>query len=184
MSDGAVDTMQKYSLGKYPSSLYLDDFDSSELKLVPYQEAGLYRIHKGEKTKIAEKSRGYTMAQLEQMRHRGIVEIYLSEHEEYGFCEIGPEDRSFEVILESQNGCIEEQIIENARNIISQIVDLDAEARDRSYNSKYNHEEELAYIDIKVDEVELHYFATSVNTEWGAYFKKKEDGNWHYEGLG
>ena len=176
--------MHKYSLSKYPSSLYLNDFNSKELIIVPYQEAGLYRIHKGEKTKIAERNRGYTMVQLEQMRQKGIVEIYLSEHAEHGFCEIGPEDRSFEVILEAEDGCIEGQIIKNAKSIISHIAEMDAEARDRSYKPEENYEEELAYIDVKLDEVELHYFATTVNTEWGAYFKKKEDGSWHYEGLG
>jgi hypothetical protein len=176
--------MYKYSLEKYSSSLFLDDFNSKEPKIIPHQEAGLYRIHNGKKTKITEKSRGYTMVQLEQMRHRGIVEIYLQEHEEHAFCEIGPDDRSFEVILETQSGIIDEQIIDNAKMIISQIVEMDKETRDRSFDPKNDLEEELAYIDIKLDEVELHYFATTVNTEWGAYFKKKQDGKWHYEGLG
>ncbi|MFC3150028.1 hypothetical protein ACFOEK_03225 [Litoribrevibacter euphylliae] len=176
--------MNKYSLDKYPSSLYLEAFNSSEVKIIPYQEEGLYRIHKGKKTKIAKENRGYTMTQLEQMRQRGIVEIYLSEHAEHGFCEIGPEDRSFEVILEAHNGSVEKQIIENAKAIISRIAEMDTEARDRTYNPQDNYEEELAYIVIKLDKVELHYFATTVNTEWGVYFKKKEDNHWHYEGLG
>lgn len=176
--------MYKYSLDKYPSSLFLEDFNSTELKIVPYQKAGLYRIQKGKKTEITERGRDYTMVQLEQMRHRGIVEIYLHEQAEHGFCEIGPEDRSFEVILEAQGGRIDEKIMENAKTIISQIVEMDIEARNRSYSPKESSEEELAYIDIKLDEVELHYFATTVNTEWGAYFKKNEDGSWYYEGLG
>ena len=84
--------MCKYSLERYTSSLFLNDFSSKELKIIPYQEVGLNRIGKGEKTKIVEKSRGYTMVQPEQN-------------------------------------------------------------------------------------------ALTVNMEWGAYFRKKEDGNWHYEGL-
>lgn len=176
--------MYKYSLDKYPSSLYLDEFNSKELEIIPYQEAGLYRISKGVRTRIGDKPRGHTSVQLEQMRHKGIMEIYLSGHEEFASCEIGPEDRSFEVCLKTQNGTIPSQILENAKYIISNIVEMDLEARNKSFDPNSDYEEELAFIDVKLDEVEFRYYATVVATEWGAYFRLNEDGSWCYKGIG
>jgi hypothetical protein len=176
--------MYKYSLDKYESSLFLNEFINKKLILHPARESGLYRFQKGKRTKIAEVSRGYSAAQLEQMRHKGIVEIYLSEDVEHAFCTLGPEDREFDVRIESKGGKVEEGIMEDARTIISQIVELDKEARDRTHKESEDHEEELAYIDIKHNEVELHYYATTVNTEWGTFFRKSKDGRWTFEGIG
>ena len=176
--------MKDYSLQKYSSIIYLEEFESTEIKLIPYQEAGLYRFQNGSKEKISDRDRGYQMVELEQMRRRGIVEIYLQEHQEHGFCEIGPEDRKFEVILESKDGAISDGIMAAARTVLSNIVEMDSQARESGSESNENYDEELAYIVVNEREVELHYFANTVNTEWGAFFKMKEDGNWTYEGLG
>jgi len=176
--------MNEYSLKKYESSLYLNNFNEKEIKIIPYQEAGFFRFHKGKKEKIPNRTRGYTMAELEQMNRRGIVEIHLQEDVEHGFCEIGPEDRSFEVRLESRNGIIPDEVMESARSILANIVEMDSSAREVSSSSDEDYKEELAYIDIKVNDVELHYFANTVNTEWGAFFKRRNSGDWIYDGLG
>jgi hypothetical protein len=176
--------MNEYGLNKYTSSQFLDDFKSKEVEIIPYQEAGLYRFQNGTKTKIENRSTGYTMAQLEQMHRRGTVEINLHEDVEHGYCEIGYEDRNFGVRLETKDGKLIDGIMDVAIDVISKIVEMDVEVREKTNDQNENYEEAIAYIDISLNEVELHYYANTVNTEWGAYFIRHEDGAWFFEGLG
>ncbi|MEJ2610968.1 MAG: hypothetical protein P8179_13005 [Candidatus Thiodiazotropha sp.] len=176
--------MNEYSLNKYKSSEFLDDFKSKNIEIIPYQEAGLYRFQNGKKTKIENRNSSFTMAQLEQLHHRGIVEIKLHEEVEHGYCEVGFEDRNFGVRLETKDGQLIDGIMEIAIDVISKIVEMDSEVREKTKDSNENYEEAIAYIDISLREVELHYYANTVNTEWGAYFVRQENGTWFFEGLG
>lgn len=107
--------------------------------------------------------------------------IILREYQEQGMCEIGEE---FGIYFPSENNKVDREYIEIAKNVLSQIAELDAEARSITGKDNFDHEEYLAYIEIGKDEIELNYFASTVNTEWGAYFKRQSDGNWRLEKVG
>ena len=181
--------MNKYSLSKYKSSVYLDDFNTKKIEIIPSQEPGLYYFTNGEKIKITEKeqkSRGICTHQLH----------HLYDDVEHGYCEIGPKDRRFGVRLETENGEIKDGVLDLAKKIISQIVEMDAEVRAKQEEVEANlikakldylnedFEEALAYIDIQLDDVELHYVATTCNTEWGVSFYKDANEQWCYGDLG
>jgi hypothetical protein len=77
---------------------------------------------------------------------------------------------------------IDAKYVSLCKEILAVLPSLDAIAR--QVPSQIYHEEYFAYIYLDDTEIELHYFASTVNTEWSAYFKKRQDGSSHFEGLG
>ena len=100
---------------------------------------------------------------------------------EQAVCDInGPVN--FQVCLPCENREVAERHIEIAKKVLDDIVELDRQARDRPRTEDYR--EHLAYIEIEDDVVQLHYFASTMNTEWGAYFYEQPDGTWVFKHLG
>lgn len=105
---------------------------------------------------------------------------------EHGWCWIGEEedDLSFGVYFKLIDSRVDDSSIRLAQEILSQIVELDKEARSKTGPDDFDHEEYLMYIEIADEEIVLNYAASTVNTEWGAYFARDEDGSWKYKGMG
>lgn len=95
---------------------------------------------------------------------------------------INTEDVEFDVYLDASSGVVEPELLNLAVAVLSRIVELDAAARAVQTDPRY--EESLAYVDITREEIELHYDATTVNTEWGAYFVQDQGGDFIFDTLG
>lgn len=88
----------------------------------------------------------------------------------------------FDIYFPLEDGNLSSTSIQLAKEILSLLPLLDGKAR--RLESSFDYEEHLAYVIIQPSEIRLHYFASTVNTEWSAYFKKAEDGSWQFTGLG
>ena len=95
---------------------------------------------------------------------------------------IKTEYTDFDVYLAATDGVVAPEILQTAEDVMARIVELDAVATAQVTGECY--EEYLAYVDITPEEIELHYFAGSVNTEWGAYFVRDEHGEFTLDTLG
>lgn len=98
------------------------------------------------------------------------------------YASINTEDVEFDVYLDASGGALEPELLNLAEEVLSRIVELDAAARAVQTDPSY--EESLAYVDITREEIELHYDATTVNTEWGAYFVRDQGGDFLFDTLG
>lgn len=94
----------------------------------------------------------------------------------------GAEEMEVDLYFPLEDGVVTPDSVQAARDVLSVIDVLDARAR--QVPSPEDHEEHLAYVVIAPTQVQLHYFATTVNTEWGAYFTRGADGSWQFDGLG
>lgn len=101
---------------------------------------------------------------------------------ELGLATIGEGDLEFEILMPTEHGRIPERHVLRARSALSQIVEMDNAARALPDVADDDYDEALAYMVISDAYVELHYFATTVNTEWSVYFTPSE-GQWDCRGF-
>ena len=160
--------MDKYRIDKFPVSYYLNQFKAEDIEVLPYREAGYYLIEKGELKKV-ESSTNEKADHFSEQLPQGIVTISYGEDE-------------FDIYFPVEKGVVDMRFIALAKEILAELPSLDAIAR--KVPSEFDHEEHLAYLCLGDSEIELHYFASTVNTEWSVYFKKQQDEAWHFEGLG
>ena len=164
--------MNKYRLDENPSEYYAAQFQPQRIKIVPHRAAGKYKFHPG----IGYKPADQFCAPPDNVH-------YLPEILEHGEIEIrGPV--KFTVYVPAKDGASTEESVELAKGVLGRISEMDAEARIKWANPSDDHEENLAYVNIASDEVELHYRSNTCNTEWGAFFKKQPDGSWRFENWG
>ncbi|WP_157654865.1 hypothetical protein [Burkholderia ubonensis] len=154
-------TMNKYALDTQPSSYYLDQFAGSPLEIQPHREAGRYKIEHGEFVRADE---------------RDSSAIFFPSYPERGCCKIKADFFEFEIYVPSCDSRIDHRFIDIAREVLGNIVEMDAAAR--SLPKEMDYKEYLAYVDISTDEVEFHYISDVVNTEWGIDFIKGDSGSW------
>lgn len=102
-------------------------------------------------------------------------------HVERGAILVPAGELEFQVYLPATNGAVEPRILELARSVLSQIVDMDNQARE--FEDVIDSDEILAWIEVRDDVVDLHYYATTVNSEWDARFRQGEGGRWVYRGI-
>lgn len=161
--------MNTFRLSNYPytSSDYRAMFKEEEIAILPYRKGGSYRLENGAFVAAPEAGRGT---------------MHLPTQEEHGIYKIRAGDLDFDIELESSMGGVYPELVGLAKDVLSQIVEMDSVAR--SFSMNFNYDEHLAYIRISRSEVELHYFATTVNTEWGAYFVRDAHGKFQFELLG
>ncbi|UQN08417.1 hypothetical protein [Deinococcus sp. QL22] len=95
---------------------------------------------------------------------------------------IKTEHVDFDIYLDAPGGAVAPDILQTAEDVLSRIVELDAAARAMLTGPSY--EEFLAFVDITREEIELHYYADTVNTEWGAFFVRDEHGEFKFDTLG
>ena len=96
--------------------------------------------------------------------------------------ELGDGDLAFEVFMPAEGDEVPQKFIHIAESVLSKIVEMDDAAR--AIPSDYDDDECLAYM--KIDElgnVDLHYFSSTVNSEWSVRFTPGEDGQWMCRGI-
>lgn len=161
--------MNKYKL-KGAGRYYLDMFDEKDITISEYLPAGYYKIVDGQYIETDKKDTEGKYYEAEQLAEAAF--------------NINEEDYDFEIYFPVENGKIEQEYLGLIKNVLANLPELDSYAR--SLSSKVDYEENLAYINLSKggQNVHLHYFATTINTEWGVYFTFKKDGTWRYETLG
>ena len=92
------------------------------------------------------------------------------------------EGYSVALFLDPEPGQIAAELIETATSVLGQLVAMDTAAR--AVESSTDYKEQLLWVNIAADQVELHYCSTIINTEWGAFFTRDETGRWIFAGLG
>jgi hypothetical protein len=94
-------------------------------------------------------------------------------------------DLEFEVYLEVVDSIVSPHVLEIAKEVISQVVEMDTQARLISHSSGLSEEEILAYINIPEQrEVAFHYYSTVCNTEWATLFTRNVDGTYRVTQMG
>lgn len=97
------------------------------------------------------------------------------------------DERQFDIILKAEDGGVDQHSVEAARSVLSQITEMDEDARSLEPNildgGELDHDEVLARVVILGDEVRFRYFATTLNTEWDVAFDRGADGKWVCRGI-
>lgn len=161
--------MKKYRIDKYPASFYLNQFKSENIHIFPYRAAGHYVKEGDEFTKV--ESAGEGTFYLDEELSKGMLTI-----------EYGEKGLAFEIYFPAENGIINSKNISLIKEVLADLPVLDAIAREIPAEDDY--EEYLGYIIITDADIELRYLSSTINTDWGAYFKKMPDSSWYFEGLG
>ena len=102
---------------------------------------------------------------------------------ELSIATIGEGDLEFEILMPTEEGRTPPRHAATARSVLSQIVEMDDAARAVPDATDFDLDEALAYVVISDAYVEFHYFATTVNTEWGIYFTPNGQGVWNCRGF-
>ncbi|NEX93809.1 hypothetical protein [Caulobacter sp. 17J65-9] len=98
-----------------------------------------------------------------------IAEIEVGEHQ-------------FEVALPSDGRTVRAELLAVAREVLAQIVDLDAIAMREVDGTEQDGA--LFVLDIlSVDEVDLRYSAAAWNSDWCEMFRRGADGGWAHHGV-
>jgi hypothetical protein len=154
----------RYALSGRLSSYYLEQFREESAQITPYRAAGIYRLEDDEWVRVEKGG------------------IHFPESPEQWTHTIDADGYQFDICFEGTGSAIDNGMIETVRSVLANIVEMDTAAR--AIPSKTDYEEQLHYVQIRAEDVELHYCSTIINTEWGAYFKRDANGVWIFEGLG
>ena len=155
------EAMNRYRLNVRPSSYYAEQFCARNIKIVPALEA--YQIVDGE-WKPLDSSRDAPAYNLPDVAEQGEVTIH------------GPMD--FEVYLPAKDGVIDAELIELARVVLANIVEMDDAARSETSADTTDYEEYLSSVEIGDRDVSLHYVSAIMNTDWTICFNVHRNGLW------
>jgi hypothetical protein len=151
----------------HPSGYYLARFDETSIVITPQREAGHFDAFSSE---------------LRPVDPTAENAVYLPLQYAEAWCDIETDDLPLTIQFEVVNATVEPTLIQKAKRVLSQIVEMDAAARACSADHKLD--EDLNYIRLSETEVEIRYVAGTCNTEWGAYFVEGPDGIFRFEYLG
>ena len=90
-------------------------------------------------------------------------------------------DLFFEIYINTKKEEIPQTLLDLARELILEIVELDSTAR--SIGGDHGENERLAYISLSCNQARFTYWATSFNTEWDVVFKKLGSSSWACLGI-
>lgn len=92
----------------------------------------------------------------------------------------------FDVRLTLNEGESISDLLQRAREVISQIVEMDLEANENQQNTIEKYQPYIYEVEINLqdDEVNLEYVSSVVNTAWGMFFRRTEDGKWLFDNVG
>jgi len=156
-----------FRLSQLPPNYFLDSFEKTKIDIRPFREGGHFR----------KRGKGYVRVETPTNDSR-----YFEPLPEIGFCTVGEGDFEIEIYFDSVNGQVSQHLIPIAREILKSLIELDSLAR--SQPDDFDNDELLAYINFSETEVKLHYFATTVNSEWSVLFKRTAPGIFEYVRLG
>ena len=155
--------MNRYRLNARPSTYYSEQFCARNIKIVPALEAGRYQLVDGG-WKPLDSSRDAPAYNLPDVAEHGEVTIH------------GPVD--FDVCLPAKDGVIDAELIELARIVLANIVEMDDAARLRTSADTTGYEEYLLSVEIGDRDVSLHYASAIMNTDWTICLNVQRDGSW------
>ena len=92
----------------------------------------------------------------------------------------------FDVRLTLNEGESTSDLLQRAREVISQIVEMDLEANENQQNTIEKYQPYIYEVEINLqdDEVNLEYVSSVVNTAWGMFFRRTEEGKWLFDNIG
>ena len=157
-----------YRLDSNPQDFYSSQFASDKIFFVPFRARGRYQLA-DDGWVPASDDINLPVHVLNEQREQAAIKID------------GPIEFSISVPCAAQN--ITPKQISDMKYVLDNIVAMDSESR-RHVDTETVYDECLAYVEIENSEVHLHYFANTMNTEWGACFLLAADGNWQFESLG
>jgi len=166
----AVDTgMHNKLLSKRPSSFYLKQFHEEDIKVLPAREAGYHRVAEGELVRVTEDT-----------PHA----IHFGESPCGGILTIEDGDCSFDLCFPCEDGHVMSQAVGIGREVLGQIGGLDSTARVAAGRNRSTGTE-LAFVELGLQQVALHYCGCAENTEWCAVFLSvaQADVDWTLEEI-
>lgn len=93
-------------------------------------------------------------------------------------CRVGEDELAFHVYIESHKGAVVPDLVEVSREVLAHIVELDSFASEIDPSDEY--QGQLVYVEITRKEIHLRYHSTTVNAEWGMYFKRVGPGEFEF----
>jgi hypothetical protein len=158
--------MRKYSLSRHPAEYYTKYFRPDALVFVPYHAAGWYDRE---------------FKRVDDPHSRRTDMILLPEQPERYKCRVGEDELAFNLYIESHEGAVVPDLVEVAGEALAHIIELDLFASEIDPGDKC--QANLVYVNITREVVNLHYGATTFNTEWGTAFKRVGPGEFEYLGV-
>ena len=92
----------------------------------------------------------------------------------------------FDVRLTLNEGESTSDLLQRAREVMSQIVEMDLEANENQQNTIEKYQPYIYEVEINLqdDEVNLEYVSSIVNTAWGMFFRRTKEGKWLFDNIG
>ena len=92
----------------------------------------------------------------------------------------------FDVRLTLNEGESTSDLLQRAREVMSQIVEMDLEANKNQQNTIEKYQPYIYEVEINLqdDEVNLEYASSVVNTAWGMFFRRTKEGKWLFDNIG
>ena len=92
----------------------------------------------------------------------------------------------FDVRLTLNEGESTSDLLQRAREVMSQIVEMDLEANENQQNTIEKYQPYIYEVEINLqdDEVNLEYVSSVVNTAWGMFFRRTKEGKWLFDNIG
>ena len=92
----------------------------------------------------------------------------------------------FDVRLTLNEGEPTSDLLQRAREVMSQIVEMDLEANKNQQNTIEKYQPYIYEVEINLqdDEVNLEYVSSIVNTAWGMFFRRTKEGKWLFDNIG
>lgn len=168
--EAAVDTgMRNKLLSKRPSSFYLKQFHEEDIEVLPTRQAGYYRVEEGELVRVTEDT-----------PHA----IHFGESPGGGILTIEDGNSSFDLCFPCEDGHVLAQAVGIGREVLGRIGGLDSTARAAAGQNR-SAGAELAFVEVGLQQVALHYCGCAEYTEWCAVFLKVEqsDADWTLEEI-
>lgn len=122
-----------------------------------------------------------------KLRNTGYPERFFKFH--HAVARIGAEEdeRQFDIIFIARDGAVDAASIAVATEVLQNVVEMDDAARslepDMQGDEALDHDERLARILIRRDQIRFRYFATTLNSEWNVAFERNADGAWTCLGI-
>jgi hypothetical protein len=164
--------MNSYQQFPHPSSYYLEHFRESDIEISPFREGGIYA------------TRGDTLVKandVELAHGRGL--IHLSQSDECASYCVSGAHPTVRISFTTHNTKVDPTDIAIAKDVLGQIVEMDAIARS-IVSADEDYEEVLSIVHVSQEGVELFYNATTFNTSWTVYFAKNKDAVYTFVDIG
>lgn len=157
-----------YRLDSNPQEFYSSQFDKDKIYFEPFRAPGNYQ-RSGNDWIPASDGIDLPVFNLSEQQARVGIEIN------------GPVE--FNISLPCRTDYVTPKQVSSLKLVLDSIVAMDSESR-RHSDPKARYDEFLGFVEIENDRVHLHYFANTMNTEWGTYFTIQPNGVFQFDSIG